>query len=123
MQARPKKLLFWASLTGPGWQGKVQQPLTGWFGHAAPFNFATQYRPAGDIRQFLCSTPPVISLAALEVCELHTSSPACVAQVHVAQRPQWCSTIVHVRCHQLPVLAFRSSWLSQGAAACCDSVV
>ena len=42
------------------------QPLAGWFGHAAPFEFSTDYRPAPGIARYLCGTPPVISLAALE---------------------------------------------------------
>jgi kynureninase len=42
------------------------QPLSGWIGHAAPFEFAPHYRPAAGITRYLCGTPPVISLAALE---------------------------------------------------------
>ena len=42
------------------------QPLSGWFGHAAPFAFTPDYQPAPGIRQFLCGTQPVISLSALE---------------------------------------------------------
>lgn len=42
------------------------QPLAGWFGHADPFAFAPGYRPAAGITRFVCGTPPVISLAALE---------------------------------------------------------
>jgi kynureninase len=42
------------------------QPLAGWMGHAAPFEFTTGYRPAPGIRRYLCGTPAVISLAALE---------------------------------------------------------
>ena len=42
------------------------QPLSGWMGHAAPFEFAPGYRPAAGIQRYLCGTPPVISLAALE---------------------------------------------------------
>jgi kynureninase len=42
------------------------QPLTGWLGHAAPFEFSSDYRPAPGIDQFVCGTPPVLSLAALE---------------------------------------------------------
>jgi kynureninase len=42
------------------------QPLAGWWGHTAPFEFSPEYRPAGGIARFLCGTPPVISLAALE---------------------------------------------------------
>lgn len=45
----------------------LAQPLTGWFGHAAPFAFADDYAPAPGIAQLLCGTPPVLGLAALEV--------------------------------------------------------
>lgn len=48
-------------------QGSFRQPLAGWMGHAAPFAFEQRYEPAPDIRRALCGTPPVISLAALEV--------------------------------------------------------
>jgi len=42
------------------------QPLSGWLGHAAPFEFTPGYRPAPGINRYLCGTPPVLSLAALE---------------------------------------------------------
>ena len=42
------------------------QPLSGWLGHAAPFDFAADYRPANGIARFMCGTPPILSLAALE---------------------------------------------------------
>lgn len=42
------------------------QPLSGWMGHATPFTFDTAYQPAPGIQRYLCGTPPVISLAALE---------------------------------------------------------
>jgi len=42
------------------------QPLSGWMGHAAPFEFSSAYRPAPGIARYLCGTPPVLSLAALE---------------------------------------------------------
>jgi kynureninase len=35
-------------------------------GHAAPFEFTPGYRPAEGISRYLCGTPAVLSLAALE---------------------------------------------------------
>jgi kynureninase len=42
------------------------QPLSGWMGHAAPFTFKPGYEPAPGIGRFLCGTPAVLSLTALE---------------------------------------------------------
>jgi kynureninase len=50
----------------PRHAGRFWQPLAGWMGHAAPFEFTPGYRPAPGIRRYLCGTPAVISLAALE---------------------------------------------------------
>lgn len=47
-------------------QEAFRQPLTGWMGHAEPFTFGTEYRPAEGIRRVLCGTPAVLALAALE---------------------------------------------------------
>lgn len=45
---------------------RVRPPLSGWFGHEAPFAFDLDYRPAGGIARNLCGTPQVLGLAALE---------------------------------------------------------
>jgi kynureninase len=45
---------------------QLRQPLSGWLGHAAPFDFAPAYRPASGIARFVCGTPPVLAMAALE---------------------------------------------------------
>jgi len=47
------------------------QPLAGWWGHAAPFDFTPDYQPAAGITRYLCGTQPIISMAALE-CGLDT---------------------------------------------------
>ena len=44
----------------------LRQPLSGWLGHAAPFEFKTDYHPAKGIQRFVCGTPPVLSMSALE---------------------------------------------------------
>jgi kynureninase len=44
----------------------LRQPLSGWLGHAAPFDFAPAYQPASGISRFVCGTPPVLSMAALD---------------------------------------------------------
>ena len=45
---------------------QMRQPLSGWLGHASPFEFSSEYRPAPGIARFICGTPPILSLAALE---------------------------------------------------------
>ncbi|MWV28783.1 kynureninase [Aurantiacibacter rhizosphaerae] len=45
----------------------LQQPLSGWMGHAKPFEFSDDYRPAPGVDQLLCGTPPILSMSALEV--------------------------------------------------------
>jgi kynureninase len=44
----------------------MRLPLTGWMGHAAPFDFEDGYRPAPGLRQGLVGTPPILSMAALD---------------------------------------------------------
>lgn len=45
---------------------RFRQPLSGWWGHAAPFEFTPGYSPAPGITRYLCGTQPMLSLAALE---------------------------------------------------------
>jgi kynureninase len=44
----------------------ARQPLAGWFGHAAPFEFTPEFRPAAGIQRFACGTPALLSMSALE---------------------------------------------------------
>ena len=48
-------------------QAAMQSPLAGWMGHNDPFAFDPQYVPAPGIRRQLAGTPPILSMAALEV--------------------------------------------------------
>ncbi len=45
--------------------GNVHQPLSGWWGHDAPFAFDREYRADPGIRKFLCGTQPVLSFRAM----------------------------------------------------------
>ena len=47
-------------------QAELQTPLPGWLGHADPFAFSQDYKGGAGIERFLCGTPPILSMAALE---------------------------------------------------------
>ena len=44
----------------------ITQPLSGWMGHASPFAFESAYAPSAGVDRFLCGTPAILSMAALE---------------------------------------------------------
>ncbi|MEE9196460.1 MAG: kynureninase [Alphaproteobacteria bacterium] len=45
---------------------KVEPVLSGWMGHARPFDFADDYEPAAGIDRNLCGTPGILGMAALD---------------------------------------------------------
>jgi kynureninase len=47
-------------------QDELANPLQGWMGHAEPFAFVDDYRPANGILKFLTGTPSILALAALD---------------------------------------------------------
>ena len=47
-------------------QDELTNPLQGWMGHAEPFAFVDEYRPAGHILKFLTGTPSILAMAALD---------------------------------------------------------
>jgi kynureninase len=47
-------------------QDELRSPLQGWMGHAHPFAFDDDYRPAPGIMSFLTGTPSILALAALD---------------------------------------------------------
>ena len=48
------------------WQNRLDNPLSGWMGHAAPFEFADGYEPAAGMKRWLTGTPSILGLTALE---------------------------------------------------------
>jgi len=47
-------------------QDELRNPLQGWMGHAAPFAFVDDYRPAEGMLKFLTGTPSILALASLD---------------------------------------------------------
>jgi kynureninase len=50
----------------PAHQERVDQPITGWWGHARPFDMTLEFEPAPGVQRMTVGTPPVIALSALE---------------------------------------------------------
>lgn len=44
---------------------RMETPLPGWMGHAAPFAFSPDYVPAEGVQRFANGTPPILSVSAL----------------------------------------------------------
>jgi kynureninase len=47
-------------------QDEALSPIWGWFGQQSPFAFELNYHPSEGIKRFLCSSPPILSLLAME---------------------------------------------------------
>jgi kynureninase len=47
-------------------QADLQPVLSGWLGHARPFDFVDEYVPAAGMARHRCGTPPILAFAALE---------------------------------------------------------
>jgi kynureninase len=50
----------------PQYLDGLRQPLQGWLGHAAPFEFAADYRPGEGIDALRVGSPPILSMSALD---------------------------------------------------------
>jgi kynureninase len=47
-------------------QEQAISPIWGWFGQRAPFAFELDYQPGAGVSRFLCGTPSILSLLAVE---------------------------------------------------------
>jgi kynureninase len=50
----------------PDLQDRIESPLSGWWGHEAPFAFDTDYRAAPGILRQQCGTQAILAMAALD---------------------------------------------------------
>jgi kynureninase len=48
------------------WHGALDQPITGWMGHAEPFALEREYRAAPGVARLLAGTPSILSMSALD---------------------------------------------------------
>ena len=44
----------------------IEKGLTGWMGHASPFEFKQEYRAAAGIKKMRVGTPPIVAMSCLE---------------------------------------------------------
>ncbi len=51
----------------PRLQKDLEQPITGWMGHARPFDMDRGYTPAAGVARMASGTPPILALSALDV--------------------------------------------------------
>ena len=59
---------------------QLWQPLSGWLGHAAPFEFSPDYRPAAGVHRFICGTPGILAMSALDSgLDVFAASPGMAA--------------------------------------------
>jgi kynureninase len=50
----------------PRHQQGLDQPITGWWGHARPFDMVRDFEPAAGVTRMTVGTPPVLALTALQ---------------------------------------------------------
>lgn len=81
---------------------QLHQPLSGWMGHAAPFEFSPDYAPAPGVKRFACGTPPILSLSALD------AALNLFADIEMKQLAQKAQTLGDIFYHRLTHLGFET---------------
>jgi kynureninase len=83
----------------------LRSPLAGWLGHAAPFAFESHYRPAAGIARAAVGTPPILSLAALEVgVDLALQAPIAEVRAKSLRQTALFAALVAQECDELTCL-------------------
>lgn len=74
-------------------------PITGWWGHAAPFAFEAGFRPADGITRATVGTAPMISIAALEVgVDIALEVPMAAVRAKSVAQTEIFADLVRERC-------------------------
>ncbi|MDR2326288.1 MAG: kynureninase [Acidovorax sp.] len=100
------------------------QPLSGWFGHAAPFQFTPDYQPAPGINRYLCGTQPLVSMSLLQCgLDVFTASEALGGMTALRQKSLALTdlfiTLVEQRCAGYGLgLATPRSHAARGSQVC-----
>ncbi len=80
-------------------QATLRNPLSGWMGHARPFDFVADYEPAPGIPRWLCGTPPILSLSALDAAlDAFDGVDMCVARAKAGRLGDLFIALVEQRC-------------------------
>ena len=83
-------------------QDRLLNPISGWLGHRAPFDFVDDYAPADGMRRFLSGTPSILANTALDAA-VDTLLEAGVEQIaEKAQRlTEFFIELIESRCRGL----------------------
>ncbi|WP_374359786.1 kynureninase [Pseudoduganella danionis] len=85
-------------------QARFQQPLSGWWGHAAPFAMAPAFAPAEGIARALCGTQPIVSLALVECgLEIYEQTSMAALRAKSLALTDLFITLVEQRCAAHPL--------------------
>jgi kynureninase len=99
---------------------RFAQPLAGWFGHRAPFDFSPEYEPAAGIDRFAAGTPSILALAALE-CGVDTVLAAGVGPLRAksVQQTELFIDLVEQRCAGLGLQLVSPRWPARRGSQVC----
>jgi kynureninase len=85
-------------------QERFRQPLSGWWGHAAPFAMAPDFKPADGIARALCGTQPIVSLALVECgLDLHRKTDMAAIRAKSLALTDLFIELVEARCAAHPL--------------------